>query len=92
MYCILNEKFDNNCVSVLLRFCHRYMEFSQFIKAPKLWTKMRKWQKEISLSLLKRSYRARLILAILKFKSNCEFKMRAFSPKHFKMNTNIIVS
>ena len=27
MYCIPNEKFDNNCVSVLLRFCHCYKEW-----------------------------------------------------------------
>ena len=40
----------------------------------------------------KTKLQSKINLAILKFKSNYEFKMRAFSRKHFKMNTNIIVS
>ena len=35
---------------------------------------------------------SKINLAIPKFKSNNEFKMRAFSREHFTMNTNIIVS
>ena len=40
----------------------------------------------------KTKLQSKINLAILKFKSNYEFKMRSFSRKHFKMNTNIIVS
>lgn len=90
---ILNEKFDNNCVSELLRFCHRYKEWILSIyQISETLDKDAEMAKRILFVTFKTKLQSKINLAILKFESNYEFKMRAFSHKHFKMNTNIIVS